>query len=152
MNDKERWCTPPEIFDPLMAEFNFDLDAAADWGTAKLDKILSPRADALNPREWPGEMIWLNPPYGRKLESFIRRASFEAHERGKTIAGLIPFRCRAAWWHECVIGAAPEVRCYRKRIKFLRPDGSRGKFTMSCDSCLVVWRGDWRGVTRLVSA
>ena len=33
MNDCERWCTPPEIFDPLMAEFDFDLDAAADEKT-----------------------------------------------------------------------------------------------------------------------
>jgi len=31
-NDHERWQTPPEIFDPLMAEFNFDMvDIDAQW-------------------------------------------------------------------------------------------------------------------------
>ena len=148
MNEKERWCTPPEIFDPLMREFNFDLDAAADPYTFRVNWYL---AEALKEGEWPGERIWLNPPYGRKLEPFVRRAFAEA-QSGKTIVALIPFRCRAAWWHECVIDVAPEVRCFRKRIRFMRPDGTRGNFTMSCDSCLVVWRGAWRGETKLVRA
>jgi hypothetical protein len=82
----------------------------------------------------------MNPPYGRKLEPFVRRAANEA-DKGKLIVALIPFRCRAAWWHESVIGRASEVRCCRKRVRFIRPDGSRGKFTGSCDSCIVVWRG-----------
>lgn len=60
------------------------------------------------------------------------------------VVALIPFRCRAAWWHEAVLGRASEVRCVRKRIRFVRPDGSRGRFTGSCDSCIVVWRG-WKG-------
>jgi site-specific DNA-methyltransferase (adenine-specific) len=147
VNDSERWQTPPEIFEPLEREFSFDLDAAADVITTKVSRFLP---DALGPKDWPGTMIWLNPPYGRKLEPFVRRAADEA-DLGKTVVALIPFRCRAAWWHESVIGRAEEVRCVRKRIKFIRPDGTRGKFTGSCDSCIVVWRGT-RGVTKLVSA
>lgn len=141
---KERWQTPPEIFDPLMAEFNFDLDAAADEDTKRLPNFLS---DSLSKEDWPGNRIWLNPPYGKKLESFVRRAADEA-DKGKLVVALIPFRCRAAWWHEAIIGRASEVRCVRKRIKFLRIDGSRGKFTGSCDSCIVIWRGE-RKVTVL---
>jgi phage N-6-adenine-methyltransferase len=120
-----------------MAEFDFDLDAAADEETKRLPNFLS---DSLSTEDWPGKRIWLNPPYGRKLEPFVRRAAEEA-DKGKTIVALIPFRCRAAWWHESVIGRASEVRCIRKRIKFLRPDGIRGKFTGSCDSCIVIWHG-----------
>ena len=137
MNDFERWQTPPEIFEPLMAEFDFQLDAAADCVTTRCDRFLD---DALGPMDWPGKRIWLNPPYGRKLEPFVRRAALEA-DKGKTIVALIPFRCRAAWWHESVLGRASEVRCVRKRIKFIRPDGSRGNFTGSCDSCIVIWHG-----------
>lgn len=145
----ERWQTPPEIFEPLMREFNFDLDAAADKDTKRVRRFLS---DALQRKDWPGERIWLNPPYGRKLEPFVRRASEEA-AKGKTIVALIPFRCRAAWWHEAVINRASEVRCIRKRPKFLRADGTRPKLTGSCDSCIVVWRGGERKVwTALVSA
>jgi site-specific DNA-methyltransferase (adenine-specific) len=135
--DYERWQTPPEIFDPLMREFNFDLDAAADAQTTRLPQYLN---DALALDDWPGDRIWLNPPYGRKLEPFVRRAAAEA-AKGKLVVALIPFRCCAAWWHEAVIGRATEVRCVRKRIKFIRLDGSRPSLTGSCDSCVVVWDG-----------
>src|SRR5690349_25084011 len=96
----ERWMTPPEIFDPLMQEFNFDLDAAADLHTKRVAHYLR---NALAPDSWSGSVVWMNPPYGRMLEPFVRRAAQEA-KRGIIIVALIPFRCRAAWWHECVIG------------------------------------------------
>lgn len=135
-----RWITPPEIFDPLMCEFGFDLDAAADAETARVGIFISERADALSLPDWDGRSIWLNPPYGRQLDPFVRRAYTEA-AKGKLVVALIPFRCRAAWWHECVIGKAIEVRCVRKRIRFIRPDGTRPKLTGSCDSCVVIWNG-----------
>lgn len=140
----ERWITPPEIFEPLMREFAFDLDGAADAETALVRPFL---ADALNISDWPGTRIWLNPPYGRQLEPFVRKAAAEA-DKGKLVVALIPFRCRAAWWHEAVLDRATEVRCIRKRPRFLRPDGTRPKLTGSCDSCIVVWSGTWSGKRR----
>ena len=138
----ERWITPPEIFDPLHAEFRFDLDAAADEQTARLPRYLH---DALE-IDWPGERIWLNPPYGAKLAPFVRKAYAEAMKK-KLVVALIPFRCRAAWWHECVISKAAEVRCVRKRIKFLYPNGEPSELPGTCDSCIVIWDGHlghWR--------
>lgn len=141
----DRWITPPEIFEPLNHEFHFDLDGAADSQTARLPRY---ETDALNAVEWKGARIWLNPPYGRLLEKFVRRARSEA-AKGKLIVALIPFRCRAAWWHDCVIGRAKEIRCVRGRVKFLRPDGSRARFTGSCDSCVVIWNGNGGKRTKL---
>lgn len=143
----DRWITPPEIFEPLAAEFHFDLDAAADSETTRCLRFLW---DALPLDEWPGKSIWLNPPYGDQLEPFVRRAHAEWIRTGKTIVALIPFRCRAAWWHECVIGQAEEVRCVRKRIRFVRLDGTRPKLTGSCDSCVVIWRRRL-GFTQMIS-
>jgi len=144
----ERWQTPPEIFDPLMAEFHFDLDAAADHETKRAARYLT---DALDIEDWPGDRIWLNPPYGQKLAPFVAKAAYEAW-KGRTIVALIPFRCRAAWWHENVLGRASEVRCIRKRPKFLRADGTKPKLTGTCDSCIVVWRGRGNGITILRAA
>ena len=146
MSANEQWQTPPEVFNPLHAEFCFDLDAAAESGNAKTPRFLW---DALVIDEWPGSRIWLNPPYGRKLEPFVRRAADEA-DKGKLVVALIPFRCRAAWFHDAVLGRASEVRCVRKRIKFLKPNGSRGAFTGSCDSCVVIWKGG-KADTRLTA-
>jgi site-specific DNA-methyltransferase (adenine-specific) len=131
------WSTPPEIFDPLNAEFHFDLDAAASHENAKCLRFLS---NALAMADWPGSAIWCNPPYGRMLAPFITKCAAEA-DKGKIVVALIPMRIRAAWWHEAIIGRAAEVRCVRKRIRFLRPDGTRPRYTGSCDSCIVVWRG-----------
>lgn len=145
----ERWGTPPEIRDPLIAEFAFDLDAAGDAELHIVPRYLTRNDDALSGKEWPGKVVFCNPPYGRKLEPFVRECEYQARKFGKTVVALIPFRCRAAWWHNCVIGCATEVRCVRKRVSFVRPDGSRGKFTGSCDSCVVVWRGAGNGLTYL---
>jgi site-specific DNA-methyltransferase (adenine-specific) len=143
----ERWGTPPEIKEQILAEFKVDLDAAGD---AELHIVENYLTDALNGKPWPGKIIFCNPPYGRKLAPFVREMHRQATEYGAMVLGLIPFRCRAAWWHDCVIGRADEVRCFRKRIKFVRPDGTRGKFTGSCDSCLVIWGGHGQDVnTRL---
>lgn len=143
----ERWGTPPEIGNPLKVRFNFDLDAAGDADLHLVPRYLT---DALNGQEWPGERVFCNPPYGRKLEPFVRECHRQATAYGKLVVMLIPFRCRAAWWHDCVIGRADEVLCVRKRIKFMRPDGTRGAFTGSCDSCIVVWGGHGRDThTRL---
>jgi phage N-6-adenine-methyltransferase len=143
----ERWRTPPEIFDRLAEEFPFDLDAAADADMSCCARSLD---DALH-CEWKARYVWLNPPYGKKLEPFVRKAYTEWKKgNAETIVALIPFRCRAAWWHECVIGKAEEVRCVRKRPHFLREDGTRPKFTGSCDSCVILWRRPAQ-FTKLVS-
>jgi phage N-6-adenine-methyltransferase len=143
----ERWVTPPEIFDRLANEFPFDLDAAADLDLAKCARSLQ---DGLN-QDWIGRYVWVNPPYGRKLEPFVRKAHLEWKKgNAETVVALIPFRCRGAWWHECVIGQAEEVRCIRKRPRFLRPDGTQPKLTGSCDSCVVLWRRHVN-VTNMVS-
>jgi site-specific DNA-methyltransferase (adenine-specific) len=143
----DNWRTPPEIFIKLDTEFYFDLDAAASAENALCSKFLT---DALRVEHWPGRRIFLNPPYGKMLAPFIRKAAAEA-EKDKTIVALIPLRMRAAWFHDYVIGKAVEVRAVRKRIKFLRPDGTRPQLTGSCDSMIIVWQGPFSGETKLTS-
>ena len=133
----DNWRTPPKIFEKLNAEFRFDLDAAADETNALVSRYLT---DALTIPEWPGDRIFLNPPYGRMLDPFVRKSQEQA-TLGKTVVALIPMRTRAAWWHEAVIGRAMEVRCIRKRPKFLRPNRSIPKYTLSCDSAIIIWKG-----------
>lgn len=144
----ERWQTPGWIFDPLNQEFQFQLDAAADAETTRCDNYLT---DALNTDEWPASPVWMNPPYGSKIEPFVRKADEQARRFHMTIVALIPFRCRAAYWHECIIGRAVEVRCIRTRPRFVRVDGTVPKLTGTCDSCIVVWRGRGGYTTKLVS-
>lgn len=147
MSDQERWQTPPEVWNPLHAEFRFDLDAFADAKTKRLPRYLK---DALGPQEWPGRRIFMNPPYGHKLAKCVLRGAAEA-SRGKLVVAVIPLRGRGGWWHDAVIGKAREVRCVRKRVSFIRPDGKRGEFKGgSCDTAIVVWDGAGPHETKLL--
>ena len=65
----ERWGTPPEIRDPLVAEFGFDLDAAADADLHVVPNYLTREDDALSGKEWPGTVVFCNPPYGRNMSA-----------------------------------------------------------------------------------
>lgn len=140
MSDQERWQTPPEVWNPVHREFRFDLDAFADDVTKRLPNFISPQQDAMKPQEWPGKRIWMNPPYGRKLAPCMLRG-FQEAAKGKLVVACIPLRGRGGWWHDYVLGWAKEILYVRKRVKFIRPDGTRGKFTGSCDTVMVVWDG-----------
>ena len=54
MNQQERWQTPPEIFEPLMREFDFDLDAAADEQTFRFNRYLTPAWNSSMAAHGPG--------------------------------------------------------------------------------------------------
>jgi site-specific DNA-methyltransferase (adenine-specific) len=111
------WETPPEVFAPLDAEFGFTLDAAALPETAKCARYFTPADDALA-QDWGRETVWLNPPYGRAIGAFMRKAAASARA-GATVVCLVPARTDTAWWHEDVLGARAEVRFVRGRIRFL---------------------------------
>ena len=129
----DNWRTPPEVWDPLNAEFKFDADAACD----KSNCLVGRPFDAMG-KSWKGKRVFCNPPYGRHLEPFVRRCALEGQRR--VVVALIPMRSRAAYWHESVIAKADEIRFVRKRVRFMRPDGSRGEYVGSCDSVIVVWK------------
>jgi len=115
---RDEWGTPQWLFDELDREFGFDLDAAATDLNSKCARHLE---DALTPDPWPGERIWLNPPYSSHLlESFLRRADVESR-LGKTIVTLLPSRTETSWWHNLVITRAAEIRFIRGRVAFQPP-------------------------------
>lgn len=118
------WTTPQDFFDKLDKEFRFGLDAAALRSSAKVPNYLGPdhdlhwRRDALTV-EWTGAAdgtwIWLNPPYGREIKAFMRKAHEEVN-KGARVVALVPARTDTAWWHDYCIEY--EIRFIRGRLKF----------------------------------
>ena len=88
------WTTPPDFFAELHKEFNFTLDAAALKSSAVVPNYLGPDHDLLWRRdalqvEWTGATdgwIFLNPPYGRAIKNFMRKADEEAKKGAKIVA------------------------------------------------------------------
>lgn len=126
------WATPPEVFDPLHAEFNFTLDPCATPESAKCPRYFTEADNGLE-RNWTNERVFMNPPYGREIYAWTRKA----RGSGALVVGLLPASCDLAWWHDDVMGYA-EVRYIRGRVRFLTggPYRASGFFA----SVIVIWR------------
>lgn len=130
------WQTPPEIFGPLHREFNFTLDVCATAESAKCERFFT-EADNGLAKSWKDERVFMNPPYGREVYDWTRKARREANA-GALVVGLLPASTDLKWWHEDVIGCADELRWVRGRVRFLTGGPYRASGFFS--SVVVVWR------------
>lgn len=110
------WATPPDLFQTLDQEFHFICDVAALPHNTKCASYITPQQNALQ-IDWPRGPCWLNPPYGKELEAFIRK-SLEQSRLGSTVVALVPVRSSNQWWFE-TIPHATEVRFIRGRVQFV---------------------------------
>ena len=118
------YCTPQDFFDELNQEFHFTLDAAATAKSAKCPKYYTPETDGLK-SPWSiagGGAVFCNPPYGRKIGKWVRKA-YEESRNGTTVVLLIPARTDTAYFHDYIYGCA-EIRFVRGRLHFSDEDGN----------------------------
>lgn len=113
------WATPQPFFDRLNAEFGFTLDPCSDGTNNKCAKYFTAETDGLA-QDWAPEIVFMNPPYGRNIGDWIRKA-YEESRKGATVVALIPSRTDTRYWHDYVM-KAEEIRFIKGRIKF--GDGS----------------------------
>ena len=113
------WATPQNLFDELDAIHNFTLDVAASSTNHKPAKWFGLDHDDPGLRDglamsWAGESVWCNPPYGRVIKQWVKKA----HEESKhaSIVMLLPARTDTAWFHDYAV--RHKVTFIRGRIKF----------------------------------
>ena len=123
---KMNWCTPQDVFGKLNDEFGFVLDAAASDRNAKCPIYYTPEIDGLSPSWNQGGAVFCNPPYGREIGKWVKKA-YEEARWGYPIVLLIPARTDTAYFHDYINGKA-EIRFVRGRIRFTDDDGN------ACDS------------------
>lgn len=68
------WSTPQDFFDKLNVEFNFTLDPCATESNHKCAKYFTIKDDGLS-QSWDNEIVFCNPPYGRVLKDWVKKAS-----------------------------------------------------------------------------
>ena len=115
-SEKDDWETPQDLFDELDDEFHFTLDAASSDFNAKCEKHYTVEDDGLS-QSWAGNNVFLNPPYGRNMKDWMRKAYEESQAENTTVVVLVPARTDTAWFHDYVYGKA-ELRFLRGRLKF----------------------------------
>ena len=113
----DEWETPQYFFDSLNERFHFDLDVCATKENTKCPTFFSKEDDGLS-KNWRehGLSAWMNPPYGRDIGKWCRKAASETMN-GVTTVALLPARTDTAWFHEWVAGIA-EITFLRGRLKF----------------------------------
>lgn len=108
---KMDYCTPQGFFDTLNAPWNIG----------------------------GGGSAFCNPPYGRALGAWVRKA-YEEAQAGTTVVLLIPARTDTAYFHDYIYGKA-EIRFLRGRLHFEDEDGNRFP-PAPFPSMVVIYNGD----------
>lgn len=108
------WGTPQSFFDALHTEFGFTLDVAASPENAKVDRYFTVEDDGLD-QDWSGDVCWMNPPYGKAIGDWMRKA-YESSQAGATVVCLVPARTDTRWWWDYAIQG--EVRFIKGRLRF----------------------------------
>lgn len=126
------WATPQTYFDKVsIAHGPFDVDVCALPKNAKAPVYFTPEIDGLT-QEWKGT-CWMNPPYGRGIGAWMRKA-YESAQAGAKVVCLVPARTDTAWWHD--YAAKGDVHFIRGRLKF-----GDAKNSAPFPSALVVFDG-----------
>ena len=84
----DTWETPQALFDLSNREFHFTLDVCALPETTKCDRYFTPADDGLS-QSWGG-VCWMNPPYGREIGHWMRKAYESAAGGAATVVCLVP--------------------------------------------------------------
>ena len=110
------WYTPQYLFDELNEKYQFTLDPCASHENAKCDKYFTIEDDGLT-KDWSKDIVFMNPPYGRNIKHWIKKA-YEESVKGATVVCLIPARTDTTYWHDYIFNNAYNIKFLKGRIKF----------------------------------
>ena len=127
------WTTPQHLFDELNQEFNFTLDPCATEENAKCSKHFTIEDDGVS-KDWANDVVFMNPPYGREIKKWIKKA-YEESLNGATVVCLIPARTDTMYWHDFIFDKADDIRFLKGRLKF-----GNGKNSAPFPSAIVVYK------------
>ena len=130
---KDKWETPPKVFDPLNDEFGFTLDPCCEKDNAKCSKFYTESDNGLI-QDWSKDVVFVNPPYSRgNIDAWMRKC-YEESLKGAKIVALIPVSSSSKWWHNYVWKKA-EIRFIKGRIRFVGAPS-----TAPFSSCLAIYQ------------
>jgi len=114
-SNSTEWETPQWLFNELNARYNFTLDACASKKNAKCERYFSKENNCLF-KDWGTNRVFMNPPYGKDIYWFVKKA-YDAAMKGAIVVALLPSRTDTKWWHEFCI-KAERIFFIKGRLKF----------------------------------
>ena len=127
------WATPWSLFKQIDEEFHFTLDVCADERNTKVpNNYFDEEKDGLR-QVWSDETCWMNPPYGREITDWVKKAYLQSHNNNTRVICLLPARTDTRWFHN-YCWKSDSILFMRGRIKF---DGHKNSAPFP--SCVVTF-------------
>lgn len=124
------WSTPQDFFNTLDSEFHFDLDPCADDMNHKTPLYFTEADDGLS-KSWEGHRVFCNPPYGKEIGKWVKKAFKEGVKDNTLVVLLIPARTDTRYFHDYILNRS-EIRFIPGRLKF---GGGGHERTFSINGC-----------------
>jgi phage N-6-adenine-methyltransferase len=112
-SESVEWETPQHLFDIINKNFNFTLDVCASINNHKCSNYFTIKENGLI-QSWHGN-CWMNPPYGREIINWMKKAYEESQNTAKVIC-LVPARTDTKWWFNYAMKG--QILFIRGRLKF----------------------------------
>lgn len=116
-SNSNEWTTPDDLYQILDSEFHFTLDAASTDENAKCPRHFTAEDNGLE-QNWGGASVFCNPPYGKEIGLWVRKAYEESRKSDTKVVLLIPARTDTRYFHDYILGKASEIRLIRGRVHF----------------------------------
>ena len=137
----QRQLTPPYVLEPVrLALGGIALDPCTEPDNpTDADRFYTVDDDGFA-QPWDAESIYVNPPYSKAKEPWVR-ACIEAGAEGRRVVLLIPAHTDTRIWHEALDSA--DAVCFIKgRVKFGVLRKNRRQEAASHPSALIGWNVD----------
>jgi phage N-6-adenine-methyltransferase len=143
--NRDAYQTPPEVFAPLNAEFNFALDVCASNLNALLPHYITEQDNCLTAdwcyfsgsNETTGWYAWMNPPYS-DIGPFVKRAAEMAAQGIGTV--MLVMMDQSVGWYRDAIKTCQEVRLViGGRLSFIDPSTGKPAAGNNKGSMFIIW-------------
>lgn len=114
-SNSDDWATPIRFYEELNNEFNFTLDPCASDINHKCEKYYTKNDNGLI-KDWTGERVFCNPPYGKEISKWVEKA-YQENQKGVFVVMLIPARTDTKYFHKYIYNQH-EIRFIKGRLKF----------------------------------
>ena len=123
------WITPDYILKWVHEEFGYvGLDAAADSDNSVAKHYIDEHMDALTTPWISKDIVWCNPPYGRRAKKFVQRALDEiSNGHCSKVVMMLAVRTDTTMFQDLIFPNASRIHFIKGRVKFKRGAGKPTK-------------------------
>lgn len=139
------WCTPEKVLEPVRRVNEIALDPCSNAFSVVGAKTSISLPDNGLEAEWAemaleagGGLVFVNPPYGREIKSWVQKSVIES-ARGAEIVLLTAARTETKWFQTWGLATCQAVCFWKGRVTFIDGTGKKRSDPAFFPSALLYW-------------